>query len=196
LLRKQKKDLTQALPVFESTLGMGRQLLKEDPNNALVQQDVASISVSAGSTFEQVGKPKEALSILEPAMEIQERRLVRSPGNREASYGLALLRMWSADCHKDLHDLAGALRDRRRAMELFDRLVAQSPSNYTYVHQKAHNLRETGDLLAALGDVSAARGYYHTGLEIAEKLPVGPASLDRQELLGELHDALKRAGQK
>jgi tetratricopeptide (TPR) repeat protein len=196
LLRKQKKDLTQALPVFESTLGMGRQLLKEDPNNALVQQDVASISISAGSTFEQVGKPKEALSVLEPAMEIQEHRLVQSPGNREASYGLALLRMWSADCHKDLHDLAGALKDRRRAMELFDRLVAQSPSNYTYAHQKAHNLRETGDLLAALGDVSGARGYYHTGLEIAEKLPAGPASLDREGLLRELRDALKRAGQK
>jgi tetratricopeptide (TPR) repeat protein len=150
----------------------------------------------AGSTFQQVGRPKNALSILEPAIELQKTALIKSPGNRDAAYGLALLSMWSADCHKDLHDLAGALKDRRNAMELFDRLVAQSPSNYSYVHQKAENLRHTGDLLAALGNVSEARGFYRSGLESAEKLPVGRASLNREELIAGLRDALKRTDQK
>ncbi len=182
--------------MFEETLRMGRQLLHEDPDNALLEQDIAGISLSFGSTLQQVGRQKDALMVLQPAMESQRRRVLMAPSNREVSYNLALLHMWAADCHKDLHDLAGALQDRRSAMELLDRVVALNPSNYAYRHQKADNLRETGDLLAAAGDYAGARGYYRTGLEIAEKLPSGPAFLDRSALIAELRGASQRVAQK
>jgi hypothetical protein len=81
-------------------------------------------------------------------------------------------------------------------MDLLDRVAASSPTNYSYQHQKADNLRETGDLLAATGDYAGARGYYRTGLDIAERLPSGPANLDRTALLAELRDAIQRVAKK
>jgi eukaryotic-like serine/threonine-protein kinase len=196
LLRKQQRDLAAAVPLFEETLRMARQLLREDPDNALVEEDIAGISLNLGSTLQQVGRPADALAVLQPIMESRHRRLQAAPGNRAVAYNLALLHMWAADSHKNLRDLAGALKDRRGAMELLDRVAASNPSNYSYQHQKADNLRETGDLLAATGDYAGARAYYRTGLEIAEKLPSGPASLDRTALIAELQTSSQRIAKK
>jgi tetratricopeptide (TPR) repeat protein len=196
LLIKQKKGQEAALPLFEEAWRIGTQLLNEDPANALVEADVASISLGLGGTLLQVGRPADALNILTQARERQERRYISAPGNRTAAYYLALLHMWSANCQKDLHDLPAALKSRRAAMEIYDRLVLANPANYEYQHEKATNLKETGELMAALGDYAGARAYYRTGLEIAEKLPSGPALEDRSKLIADLRDAMQRVGQK
>ena len=193
LLKKQKKGLEEALPLWQQAWESGTQLLAEDPANALVEADVALISHGLGSALQAAGRPRDALNVISPAAARQERRYLSAPENRTAAYYLALLDMDSASCRKDLHDLPAALRDRRAAMRLFDRLVAASPENYDYRHDKATNLKETGEVMATLGDYSGARALYREGLEIAEGLPKGPALQDPAPLIADLRAADLRA---
>jgi hypothetical protein len=81
-------------------------------------------------------------------------------------------------------------------MDLYDRLVAASPANYEYQHEKAANLKATGDVMGALGDYSGARQKYREGLQTAENLPKGPAMLDPASLIESLRGADGRAAAK
>ena len=115
------------------------------------------------------------------------------PGDRNAAYYLALLYGWTASAQKDLPDLNGALVTRRAAMRIYNRLVAEDPSNFDYQHEKAANLQDTGEVLAALGDYSGARALYRQGLQIAENLPKGPSMSDPDTLIADLRAADSRA---
>ncbi len=193
VLDKQHKSQEAALPLFQDAWRIGTQLLAEDPANALVESDMVSISLGLAITLQQVGRPQEAVRVLAPAIERQQRRCASAPGDRNAAYYLALLYGWSASSRKDLHDLNGALATRRAAMRIYDRLVAESPSNFDYQHEKAANLQDTGEILADLGDYAGARALYREGLQIAEKLPKGPSMSDPDTLIADLRAADHRA---
>jgi tetratricopeptide (TPR) repeat protein len=191
LLVEQKRDFAPALPLLERALLMARQLLRDDPDNALVASDIADISLTFGAVLQQLGRDREALAVLQPAIVTETRRLGASPSDRALAFNLALLHVWAADCHKDLHDYTLALAEKRAAADLYSRLVAENPNSYPYAHQQASNLRETGDLLAKLGDYPAARDCYRRGLQIAEKLPSPKASLDAHQLIAELRSSIE-----
>jgi eukaryotic-like serine/threonine-protein kinase len=193
LLHKQKKGQEQALPLWEDAWRIGTQLLKEDPANALVEADVTTIALGLGSTLQEVGRPRDALTIFRSTIERQQRRYISSPDNRTAAYYLALLQVGSAVSQKDLRDLTGALSSRRAAIKLFDQVVTASPANFEYRHQKALNLQGTGEVLVAQGDYSGARAMYRDGLEIAEQLPKGPSMFDPAPLIAGLRAADSRA---
>lgn len=190
LLHKQNQGQEGALRLWEEAWQIGKQLLKEDPANALVEADVTLISLGLGSALEDVGRPGDGLKVLIPAIETQERRYLSGMENRTAAYYLALLKEESANCRKALPDLAGALRDDRAALQILDRLVLASPENFQYRHDYASTLKDAGDLLAALGDDSGARAVYGKGLEIAEHLPQGPSLQDPAPLIAALRASL------
>jgi tetratricopeptide (TPR) repeat protein len=193
LLRKQKKSQDPALPLWQDAFGIGTQLLQEDPANALVEADVTLISMGLGTTLHELGRPRDALNVLRPAAERQNRRYLSAPENRTAEYYLALLDQESATCQKDLKDLPGALKSSRTAIQLFEQLVAASPTNLEYRHAQISNLGDAGDVLAASGDYSGARAKYREALQIAEHLPKGPSLWDPAPLIAELSAADKRA---
>ena len=191
LLKEQNKDLAPVLSIFERALIMGRELIREDPADALVASDVAGLSVTFGATLQQLGHPREAIAVLQPAIESETKRLSNSPGDRALAFNLTLLLMWAGNCHLDMHDVKLALAERRTAAGLFGHLVAANPTNYAYAHQQADNLREIGDVLVGIGDYPAARESYQRGLKIAEKLPLGKASLDAPNLIAALLSSLE-----
>ncbi len=193
LLHKQKKGQEGALPLWEEAWRVGTQMLKEDPANALVEADVTLISLGLGSSLQEARRPREALKVVGPATERQERRYLSAPENRTAAYYLAVLHMVSADCQMDLRDLVAALASRRAATRIFDRLVTASPANHQYRYDQASNLEGTGEVLAALGDYPGARALYREGLGIAENLPKGPSLQDATSLIDDLRAADRRA---
>lgn len=193
LLHKQKKGLEAAVPLWQEAWRIGTQLLNEDPANALVEADLTLISLGLGSTLQEVRQPQEALKMLGPAIDRQERRYRSDPENRTAAHYLALLHVASADCQTDLHDPTAALRSHRTAAQIFNRLVAASPANLQYRRDQASNLEGTGEVLAGLGDYTGARAAYHEGLRIAESLPQGPSRQDAAQLIADLRAADSRA---
>jgi tetratricopeptide (TPR) repeat protein len=194
LLHKQRKPLDQALPLWQEAWRIGTQLWKEDPGNALVEADLTLVSMGLGSTLEELGRPREALAILGPAVARQQPRYFSSPDNRTAGYYLALLMVASAECKRDMHDFAATLKDRVAAGKIFDQLVVASPANYTYRRDKTSNLEGTGATLAALGDSAGADAAYREGLEIADGLPKDPSLGDPVPLIERLRAAVNHTG--
>jgi tetratricopeptide (TPR) repeat protein len=196
LLTKQHRSQEGALPAFEEAWRIGTQLLREDPANALVEADVTSIAIGLGTTLQEIGRPREALNVLNPTIERQEHRSRSAPGDRTAAYYLALLRMCAAACYKDLHDLREALVSRRAAMDILDPLVTASPTAYEYRYYKASNLEAAADVMIALGDYAGARAKYREALQIAENLPKGAAFHDPASLTAHIREAIQRNTQK
>jgi tetratricopeptide (TPR) repeat protein len=191
LLHKEKKAPDPALPLWQDAWAIGTQLLHDDPANALAEADVTLVAMGLGSTLQELGRPADARKTLGPAVAAQERRYNASPENRTAGYYLALLHVASAECERDLHQQAAALKSRLAAKRIFDRLVAESPTTYLYRRDKATNLEGTGDALAALGDRTGAQAMYREGLEIAEHLPDDPSSGDSVSLIERLRTLVR-----
>jgi tetratricopeptide (TPR) repeat protein len=196
LLHKQKKGQESVLPLFEEAWRAGTQLLSEDPANALVEADVTSTALGLGTTLLELHRPQDALKVFAIATATQERRYKADPGNRTAAYYLELLYIWSADSNKELHDLPAALRLRRAALAILDRLVAESSENFNYRMEKASDLKEIGDLLAAQGNFAEARAKYREGLDVAEHLPKGPSLGDPASLIAKLQAAAEQVARK
>jgi tetratricopeptide (TPR) repeat protein len=115
-----------------------------------------------------------------------------APNDANAAFDLAIIRVWTSDCRRDLHDLSGALRESKQAAELWDRLLAARPGTFRYLHQKADNLNTMGNLLALRGDIPGARACFREGLAIAEKLPQQDASFSTAVLFQELRESEKK----
>jgi tetratricopeptide (TPR) repeat protein len=197
LQQQKKKDFAgPVLPLFERAYATANRLLHDDPANAQAMNDAAGIAVGYGSALEQAGRPAESLAVLLPVIERQRKRLEAAPQDRTVAYNLTLLHEWAADSSRDRRDLTAALQNRRAAAQLLDRLVTVAPTVIKYHHQKAENLLETGELLAASHQYPAARQCFAKGLEIAEKLPAGPSLLDANELIGKLRTANQRIAPK
>jgi tetratricopeptide (TPR) repeat protein len=189
LRRREKGRVADALPYLQRAYTIGSELAAEDPANELIQSDLAGICQLYGSTLQTIGKAKEALPLLEQGIAIFSRKLRDAPEDANIAFNLAVIRVWTSDTRRDLHDLAGALQESKMAGEIWDRLLAARPGTFRYLHQKADNLNTMGSLLAAQGDIAAARACFREGLAIAEKLPQQDRSFSTAVLFRELRES-------
>jgi tetratricopeptide (TPR) repeat protein len=195
LSRKEKGSQADPLPFLQRAYRLGNELVTEDPTNDLIQHDLARVCQLYGSILQTAGKDAEALPLLERGIEILSRQLKNAPDDANTAFDLAIVRVWTSDCRRDLHDLPGALRESKLAAELWDRLLAARPGTFRYLHQKADNLNTMGNLLALRGDIPGARACFREGLAIAEKLPAQDASFSTAVLFKELRESEKKLPQ-
>jgi eukaryotic-like serine/threonine-protein kinase len=189
LRRKEKGRVADALPFLQQAYQLGTNLVAEDPAGDGAENDLANLCQPYGSILLQMKKAKEALPLFKRGIEILSRHLKTAPGDINTAFNLAIVRVWTSDCRRDLHDLNGALIETKLAAELWDRLLTLRPGTYRFLHQKADNLNTMGNLMALQGDVEGARKCYRSGLEIAEKLPSQNASYSTSVVVNELRQS-------
>jgi eukaryotic-like serine/threonine-protein kinase len=192
LRRKTKGQVSDCFPYLEKAYAIGNELVTEDPANQNVQGNFARVCQLYGSSLQAAGRASAALPLLERAVQIYSRQLTSAPTDASAAFNLAIVRVWTSDTRRDLHDLNGALRESRMAGEIWDRLLETRPGTFRYLHQKADNLNTMGNLLAAQGDTAGARACFREGLAIAEKLPQQDASFSTAVLFRELRSSEKK----
>jgi len=190
LRRKENGPVADAIPYLAQAYTIGNELVTQDPANELFQHDLAGICQLYGSTLQTIGKAKQGLPLLEHGIEILSRLLQNAPQDANTAFDLAIIRVWTSDCRRDLHDLNGALRESRLAGQLWDQLLTERPGTFRYLHQKADNLNTMGNLLAMQGDIAGARACFDQGLAIAEKLPRQNASFSTNVLFRELRESI------
>jgi tetratricopeptide (TPR) repeat protein len=181
--------VADCLPYLERAYAIGNELIAEDPANQLIQGDFARLCQLYGSTLESMGKAAGALPLLERSIDIYARQVASDPGDSNAEFNLAVVRVWTSDTRRDLHDLKGALTESKMAGEIWDRLLKARPGTFRYLHQKADNLNTMGNLLAANGDIAGARACFREGLAIAEALPKQDKSFSTSVLFKELRES-------
>jgi tetratricopeptide (TPR) repeat protein len=193
LLAEQKKSLEGTVPLWEDAWRNGLALLKEDPANALVESDVALISVGLANTLEELKRPKEALAVLIPAVFRQGNRHRSNPDSRPVASYLAVMEVLSADCYMDLGNFPDALRNVRAAISILDTLSTNSPDVLEYQFTRTQAYRSLGRILTGQGDYQGARAAFHEGLELASKMPQGHSVYDPSPLITEIKEGLSRA---
>jgi tetratricopeptide (TPR) repeat protein len=191
LRRTRHAPVTDAIPYLLRAYTVGSELVTEDPANELVQSGLARICQLYGSTLQEQAKPAQALPFFQRAIQIYSRKLDKLPDDASAAFDLAIVRVWTSDCRRDLHDLTGALNESILAGEIWDRLLAKRPGTFRYLHQKADNLNTMGNLFAAEGQIAKARACFREGLQIAENLPQQNTGFSTSVLLRELHESEK-----
>jgi tetratricopeptide (TPR) repeat protein len=195
LSRKEKGSQADPLPFLQRAYRLGNELVTEDPANVLIQHDLARVCQLYGSILQAAGKDAEALPLFERGIEILSLQLKNAPDDANTAFDLAIVRVWTSDCRRDLHDLSGALQESKQAAKLWDHLLAARPGTFRYLHQKADNLNTMGNLLALRGDIPGARACFREGLAIAEKLPAQDASFSTAVLFKELRESEKKLPQ-
>jgi len=188
----EKGHASDALPFFQDAYRIGNDLVAEDPADEGVQLDLAGLCQLYGSTLQLQGRAAESLPLLTRGIEIYARQWKNVPGDINVAFNLAVTRVWTSDCRRDLHDLSGALEETRMADEIWDRLLVLRPGTFRFLHQKADNLNTMGNLLALRGDVEGARSCFRAGLDIAEKLPKQDASFSTSVVIDELRASEKK----
>jgi tetratricopeptide (TPR) repeat protein len=191
LRQKEKGHVSDAFPFFQTAYQIGNDLVSEDQADEGASNDFAGLCQLYGSTLQVQGRPAEGLPVLERGIEIYSRHLANVPEDTNTAFNLAIIRVWTSDCRRDLHDLKGALTESRMAAELWDRLLVLRPGTFRYLHQKADNLNTMGNLLALTGDVEGARKCFRMGLDIAEKLPKENGSFNTSVVVDELRKSEK-----
>ncbi|MBV8906716.1 MAG: tetratricopeptide repeat protein, partial [Acidobacteriia bacterium] len=184
--RKKQGKQSDALPFFEQAYRIGSELAAEDPTNDGLQTALADVGQSYGSLLQMMGRPAEALPLLTRGMDYYSRHLKEVPSDTNAAFNLAIMRVWTSDTRRDLHDLKGALEESKKADEIWDRLLKMRPGTYRYLNQKADNLNTMGNLLAQMGHIEGARRCLRAGLDIAERLPKQDASYSTTVVVNEL----------
>jgi eukaryotic-like serine/threonine-protein kinase len=192
LRRKEKGRVSDAFPFFQTAYQMGNDLVAEDPADEGAQTDLAGLCQLYGSTLLLEGRAAEGLPLFERGITILARQVKNVPADTNAAFNLAVTRVWTSDCRRDLHDLNGALAETRMAGELWDRLLTLRPGTFRFLHQKADNLNTMGNLLALRGDREGARACFRAGLDIAEKLPKQEASYSTSVVINELRKSEKK----
>ncbi|HME07625.1 MAG TPA: serine/threonine-protein kinase [Bryobacteraceae bacterium] len=190
--RREHGSTAQALAVLQQAYDVGNLLVSEDLVDAGAQGDLVGVCQMYASTLLDLKRPAEALPLFERAISILTRQLRLAPDDTNSAFNLAIVRVWTSDCRRDLHDLNGALTESKLANETWDQLLKKRPGTFRYLHQKADNLNTMGNLLASLGDIDSARSRLLEGLSIASKLPKQNASFSTQVVIDELNESLKK----
>jgi len=177
---------SDALAFLRTAYLIGNDLVSEDPVDEGAQNDLAGLCQLYGSRLQLQERPAEGLPILERAIEIYSRHLENVPEDTNTAFNLAVTRVWTSDCRRDLHDLKGALAESQMADQLWDRLLALRPGTFRYLQQKSDNLNTMGNLLALNGNVEGARACFREGLDIAGKLPKQDGSFSTAVVIEEL----------
>jgi len=99
------------------------------------KNDLANICQRYGSTLLQLKKPREALPFFERGIEILARHMKDTPGDTNTAANLAITRVWTSDCRKDLlkGDVEGARKCYRSGLEIAEKLPSQNASYSTLV---------------------------------------------------------------
>jgi serine/threonine protein kinase/tetratricopeptide (TPR) repeat protein len=192
LRAKENGARSDALPFFETASRIGNELVAEDPVDEGIQTDFAGLCQLYGSSLVLQRRPADGLPLLRRAVEIYARQWNNVPEDTNAAFNLAVTRVWTSDCRRDLGDLQGALEETSKAGQIWDRLLTLRPGTFRYLHQKADNLNTMGNLLAREGDVDGARKCFREGLEIAENLPAQDAAYSTAVVVRELRDSEKK----
>jgi tetratricopeptide (TPR) repeat protein len=195
LRRKEKVRTADPLPFLQQAYQIGNDLVMEDPADDGAENDLANLCQPYASILLQSGKAKEALPFFERDIEILARHLKNAPQDTNTASNLAIVRVWTSDCRRDLHDLSGALTETKLADELWDRVLVLRPGTFRFLHQKADNLNTMGNLLALKGDVEGARQCLLSGLKIAENLPKQEAMYSTSVVVNELRESLAKLSQ-
>jgi serine/threonine-protein kinase len=154
----QKEDAERARARAEDNANVARAL-------ALTMNETAEKRLSGIPQTEAVRMAMTDMALETFRQFLRQRR--DDPALREQT---ARLYRYSANVHRNVNELAGADQSYREAIQLLDRLVAESPEEPLYRDRLAETLLDQSQVLERVGNLSGAAEVLGRAITIAQEL--------------------------
>ncbi len=187
----EKTDSTAAaLHHFQKARDIGRQLLKESPEDSSLQRDVSVSQELIGDILTQMGRLDEADKSYAESLAISEQRLKATPGDikcmQDAGFGYEKV----ADGLLTRGETASARPHLERCVELYTKIVALEPNNASYRRDLIVGQSKFGNVLKSEGQLEEAADLFEAcvqGCVALEQIPdSGAQRRDRSVNLNKL----------
>jgi non-specific serine/threonine protein kinase/serine/threonine-protein kinase len=137
-------------------LSIREQLADFDRSNAGDLQGLANAHSGMANLYMLNGKPEKALEHFRQAILLVERLLEKTPANEDirflaATNYIALAKALGSPVHANVGDTRGALEYARKALNAYEQLAAEHPTNLAYQQALANTHNTRGHLFNAMG---------------------------------------------
>ena len=166
----QPATMDSALRQMKKANDIALQAVHDDPANAEAVSDLVGTSTRLGAAFAQIGRFADAKQVLEASVQAAGDLVARDPASRENRLNLGQTHVWLAISLTAGKDIAGSIRERQVAAQIFDQLAAESPEDMKVRDSQVGNWAMLGNLLSEKRDWEGARRYYALALPVAEKM--------------------------
>jgi tetratricopeptide (TPR) repeat protein len=164
-IRSMQGDLAAALRTYRQDYTMVAPLAAADPQNALLQGDLAGAYMAIGSTLARTGRVAEGLKLLERGGDIIRRLPARESSSSDSRSEEAFYHFALGEALARKGDLAGALRSYGESLKVFGSLASQPAHRKAFLHLAAVHVQE-GSVLARLGQIEPARAIYEQAISL------------------------------
>ena len=162
-------DARGALAAYGQGLNVAESMAKADPQNVVLQLDMAGQSSALGRVLFRLGNYKTAEVALRRASQLYEQNLAHNPSDAEIPPLLGLTEVWRGELWAKTGKLADALASYREGISSFERLRGDAAT--AEIRCDTASARDRmGALLARMGNARDASAAYRGALAGAEPM--------------------------
>jgi tetratricopeptide (TPR) repeat protein len=167
--------------LYRRAVAAREELVADHPQEARYQASLANLEHAVAASYQEAGRPQQALAWHTRALKRRERLHAEQPGKDPYQADVALGLYHLAGAHEALHRLDDALACARRAQDIDDRLVAAHPKEDRYRRELAMIYGELGMLQVRHNDVAAALPLFEREADLHRQLAQAhPGALPQQ----------------
>ncbi len=177
--------LSPALRVLDDDEKVIQQLLAAEPQNPAFHRRLAVVNhyrtqIYYDDLSPNFGDPGRALSSAKRYLELTEDMVRRDPTNTSARFSRAIATYSVSFCLREF-DTKAAVVMARRAVRLFDQMIASGDTDYLTVSRRVRALRRLGEAQLQAGQVQGALGTARTALEIERPIALNSSGEGEEE---------------
>jgi tetratricopeptide (TPR) repeat protein len=180
---KDKAQGLKAVAHGREAYTMAEQFVAADPANVEALNDVMATAIALGQYLNELGDRAEARRLLEHGVSCTTELVQHDPGSRENQLNLAMAYDNLALSLTSENNLSAAIREKKKAAAIFERLSIESPNDVRILHPYTFNRAAVGELLGKQRDWQGAQQVILQGHQIAEAMDPKNPMFD--EILGD-----------
>ena len=170
MILRDRGDQAGALNSFQEAHAIRERLVREDPQNADFQTDVATSLDWIGHTLRRQGNLPGASDAYRKSLDLRQKLAARFPAEARWQRDLATSWMNLGDAFVSGGDLNGALDAYRRSLAIDEQQATANAADTEWQHDLVTALISVGDVLRSQNDLAGALAAFQRALAIQQKL--------------------------
>ena len=159
-----------ALESYRKAMAIREALVKADPGNPQLKQELAASYASVGAVLKVIGDYAGGLEYDRKALSLRMALLALQPNDRAVRRAVASSFTTLGGSLSQIGDWEGVIESRSKALQMFEELVAADPANVADRHSLLLAHLRMGSILLHEGDRAAALRHMQMALDIGKAL--------------------------
>jgi len=170
VLKNDKLDPKDALPLAQQGLELFKKLSQQDPGNTGYQRSLSVSYEKLGNIQLRLGNTQAALTHYQTSLELRKKLSLQDPDNTGYQRDLSVSYNKLGDIQLRLGNTQAALTHYQTSLELRKKLSQQDPDNTGVQRSLSVSYEKLGNIQLRLGNTQAALTHYQASFDIFKKL--------------------------